>query len=401
MKYLIPSSLLMLMGSLSLSANSQNEIAQMQSQSRQTTNDPCCPAPRPAPCCPAPKPCCPPRMDCCPPRCLQLVGGPKGEILPNAGPCVACGADLFITADFLYWMVREDHLGYVYSTGQQANGSPAKGHVFHPDFKMKPGFKVGIGLNFDHDGWDIFAQYTWIRAHGINGSASPTATTVLFDDFWLAGFGADAITSASATWNLQNFNVIDLELGRNFYVSRYLMLRPHFGLKGTWQKQNFSLNINEINTVTATVGNTFSSHMTQHQKFWGIGIRAGLDTAWHFSRSFSLVGDIAISGLYGRFEDSRFGTSFNNTTGLFVVSPTTLGTINTDNNFHTIKPVIEWMLGLRWEMYTCDNEYHFAFEAGWEEQYWADQNQFFSFRSEGEGGDLNFQGLTVKARFDF
>lgn len=395
MKYLIPSSLLLLMSSLSLHAD-QCEIAQMQSQdNRQMSSDPCCPKP---------KPCCPARLDCCPPRCAQLVGGPRGEILPNAGPCVACGADLFITADFLYWMVREDHLGYVYSTGQQADGAPAKGHVFHPNFKMKPGFKVGLGMNFDHDGWDIFAEYTWIRARNITGSAVPTATTVIFDDFWLAGVGADVITSASVEWDLHSFNVIDLELGRNFYVSRYLMLRPHFGLKGTWQKQNYNVTINETSggVIVPTVpAGLYTSNMSQRQKFWGIGIRAGLDTAWHFSRSFSLVGEVALSGLYGQFEDNRFGTSFNTTTGTFFVSPTTLGTINTDNNFHTIKPVIEWMLGLRWEMYTCDNEYHFAFEAGWEEQYWADQNQFFSFRSEGEGGDLNFQGLTVKVRFDF
>lgn len=405
MKYLIPSSLLMLMSSLSLSANSPCEVAQMQSQDRQMSSDPCCPKPKPAPCCPVPKPCCPPRLDCCPPRCAQLVGGPKGEILPNAGPCVSCGADLYLTADFIYWMVREDHLAYVYSSGQQLTASPAAGHVFQPDFKMKPGFKVGLGMNFDHDGWDIFAQYTWIRAHGINGSASATATTVLFDDFWDAGFGGpDLITSASVSWQLNNFNVIDLELGRNFYVSRYLMLRPHFGLKGTWQKQHYNVTVNE--TITAaqtgvTVADLLTSNMFLTSKFWGIGIRAGLDTAWHFSRSFSLVGEFAISGLYGQFKEHRLSTSFDKTAGVFVASVAGLNPINTNDNFHTIKPVMEWMLGLRWEMYTCDNEYHFAFEAGWEEQYWLGQNQFFSFRNETQGGDLNFQGLTVKARFDF
>lgn len=351
-------------------------------------------------CCPPIKPCCPPRPDCIPPRCAQLVGGPKGEILPNAGPCVACGADIYITADFIYWKVREDHLGYVSSTGNQLVAAPGKGKVAQPDFKMRPGFKVGIGMGYDHDGWDTFLQYTWMRSKNNTGSISSTASTTLLDNLWgitgeiePTGDAVGALTSATVSWELHYFNVLDLELGRNFYVSRYLMLRPHFGFKGTWQKQFLN---SAVNTGTTT---SFTSQMAQKQFYWGFGIRAGLDAAWHFSRSFSLVGDIAVSGLYGQFEIDRTSTTFNNTAGTFVA--TDVNPFALSNNFHTIKPVVEWFIGLRWETYTCDNEYHFALEAGWEEQFWGQQNQFIDSVVEGKNGDLNFQGLTVKARFDF
>lgn len=373
MKFIIPSSILLLLSSLSLCAD---EVSQMQPQG---------PEPR-DPCCPAPLPCCPVRPDCIPPRCAQLVGGPKGEITPNAGPCVACGMDLFLTADFIYWTVREDNLQYASTTGTDA-ASPVKGKVFFPDFKMEPGFKVGAGILFDHDGWDVFAEYTWIRARDIKGHATPSTGTVLMSSLGLSAMSPSIITSASVNWELHYFNVIDLEMGRNFYVSRYLKLRPHFGFKGTWQKQFYNSSLQQ----TAS-GSVFNTTLTEKQFFWGFGIRAGLDAAWHFSRSFSTFGEISVSGLYGQFEDN-FLVLTNNGAGAFITSDA--APINRGSSFHTIKPVIEWMIGLRWEMYTCDKEFHFALEAGWEEQYWLGQNQFT------DSGDLIMQGLTTKFRFDF
>lgn len=386
MKLLIPSSLLLFLGplihkSVEIADNTQPSISQAEN-----------------PCCPQPKPCCPPRQDCIPPRCAQLVGGPRGEITPNAGPCIACGMNLFVTADFLYWSIHEDHLGFVSSDSAIVTATPTHGKIFQPDFKMKPGFKVGLGMGFDHDGWDSFLEYTWIRARNIKGHASPSSTTVLEDTLW--GFSpGGTINSASAEWDLHYFNVLDLELGRNFYVSRYLKIRPYFGFKGTWQKQFYTIDTQETATddtlLPAVVGDSINAHMHQSQFFWGFGIRAGLDTAWHFSKSFSALGQIAFSGLYGQFENSGSFNSFDNTQGIFLINHVLT------NDFHTIKPVLEWFVGLRWETYTCDNEYHFSFEAGWEEQFWGEQNQFLETLVEGKNGDLNFQGLTVKARFDF
>ncbi|HSX04513.1 MAG TPA: Lpg1974 family pore-forming outer membrane protein [Rhabdochlamydiaceae bacterium] len=419
MKYLIPSSLLLLMSSLSLCAD---EVAQTQSQSSSQPSGPYGTRDRDGvrdrdPCCPAPKPCCPPRPDCIPPKCAQIMGGPKGEILPNAGPCIACGADLYFTADFIYWTVREEHLGYALTLGNQTAATasaPAHGKISQLDFKMKPGFKVGVGMLFDHDGWDVFAEYTWIRARNITGSVTNTpGTTYIIDTLLWEVTGAETtvttagvggITSVSGAWQLHYFNVIDLELGRNFYVSRYLMLRPHFGFKGTWQKQFFDVTVNGLaNGTTAgsfTTGNSITSTMKQEQFYWGFGIRAGLDAAFHFSRSFSTFGEIAVAGLYGQFEENRLGREFNNSTGAFIAVPP-FSPVSITDNFHTIKPVMEWQVGLRWEMYTCDWDFHFAFEAAWEEQYWLGQNQFINYLTETRGGDLSFQGLTLKFRFDF
>ncbi|MCI0381676.1 MAG: Lpg1974 family pore-forming outer membrane protein [Chlamydiae bacterium] len=340
---------------------------------------------------------CPPPKPECPSRCAQLdiTRGPRREITPNAGPCVNNGVDLYVTADFIYWTAREDNLGYVVSTGQVNNGASsatARGGVHHPDWKFRPGFKVALGMNFEHDGWDSKIEYTWNRWRRISDSTTPSGTKLLLDTLIAVNddpFSISPVTRASARWRF-NLNVLDWELGRNYYISRYLMLRPHFGFKGTWGRQRFNTTFNGLTGADAHVKTS-----RWRMPYWGIGIRAGLDTAWHFTKSFSLFGEIAFTGLWEQFKPRRHDVDQNIVTGLFT------SLFNVDYEFHTIKPIIEWIIGLRWETWFSDDNYHFGIEAGWEEQWWGGQNQFFRLTTESDWGDLVMQGLTVKVRFDF
>lgn len=122
-------------------------------------------------------------------KCAQLWPscGPEGVITPNAGPCVINGADLFITAEFLYWTIRQDHLAFAFSTPEIIDPlviPEGKGSVFHPDWEFNPGFKVGLGILFDHDGWDLYANYTWIRSKNIRKNTSIKSGFVLRDFTW-------------------------------------------------------------------------------------------------------------------------------------------------------------------------------------------------------------------------
>jgi len=90
---------------------------------------------------------------------------PQREISVEAQPWVKnCIAEPYLVADFIYWKVRQDGLDYVLE-GVGAVGNPvtSKGKVFEPDFKGEPGFRIGLGLNLAHDGWDLLLNYTWIH----------------------------------------------------------------------------------------------------------------------------------------------------------------------------------------------------------------------------------------------
>jgi hypothetical protein len=182
--------------------------------------------------------------------------GTYREITPNAGPRVTAGADVFLTANFIWWKVVQEGTSYAIS-GVNLGAAPAsdpyiavsKGKKKSIGEDWAPGFKVGIGLNLNHDGWDLYAQYTWLHAKKHSSSLSlkaPAGTEAIngilpldrlpelaVEGGGIIGYGNRAFAkSASASW-AHHLNVIDLELGRNFYLSQYLTMRPYIGFKGT------------------------------------------------------------------------------------------------------------------------------------------------------------------------
>ncbi|NGX26521.1 MAG: hypothetical protein K940chlam6_00445 [Chlamydiae bacterium] len=336
--------------------------------------------------------CCPPADPCA--KCAQIwpTRGPDWIITPAAGPCVSRGWDAYITAEFIYWTSRLDNLGFaIFEPVQNGTTVTGRGNILHPDWKFEPGFKVGVGLLFDHDAWDLYVNYTWLSVHDtkekIAVSDSQTQRIRPIGDSASFANLTQPILFASGRWEL-DFNVLDAELGRNFFISRYLKLRPHFGLKGTWQDQDY-LVIGQDEELISKDQN--STH------YWGVGIRAGLDTAWHFNQCFSLIGEVAITALWEKFETERKSGAAPLEVG--VSEPITV--LYVENDIHTLKPVLEFLLGLRYETWYCCDRYHFGIDGGWELQWWSGQNQFFNQIVESKCGDLNLNGFTLKFRLDF
>ncbi len=270
---------------------------------------------------------------------------------------------------------------------------------------MASGFKVGLGTNFCHDGWDVYAEYTWFNSTSNSKTPSdfstaipvPNGTLELTDGCWNVNLGGglsglNAFSGANAKWRLK-MNVVDLELGRNFYVSPRLMLRPFYGLKGAWNKQNMNVSFTGIDLkIGIPVVNTMHNQI----KNWGIGPRAGMDGSWHLSRCFSIVGDVALTALWEHFKMQRF--DFQESSGAITDS-----LVDFKGSEYSMEPVIEWMLGLKWETGLSCDSYHLAITAAWEEQMWFEQNDFLRVpgTSTANGDNLSVQGLTVDVRFDF
>lgn len=331
--------------------------------------------------------CCPELIEDC---CECDVCPPTDEITPKAGPCVKCGYGIYLTADFTYWTAREDNLEF-------ATVFP-NGKIYAVDSNWNPGFKVGLGYDLCFDGWDVYAEYTWYNSTVSKKFSLSDPSQEIIDIYWRIASIANAFSTpgafASENWHL-GFNVVDLKLARNFYISRRIMCKPYLGLKGTWQTQKLKVIFEGLNVSGGSVEAT--STMFNRMKNWGIGILAGLETAWHVSREVSLIGNVAFTGLWEQFKlhrtDHVFVPSIGTNEDFFRLSET----------FHVVKPVVEWMLGARWEDWFFCDEYHLALEAGWEMQIWFAQNKFLRLFGTGisNNGDLTLQGLTLKARFDF
>ena len=323
---------------------------------------------------------------------------PTGQITPPAGPRIdtvprtVAGAALVLTADFIYWQMQEENLviGEPHDNSFSGNTQITTIKTGTLDFKYTPGFKVGAGVIFDHDNWDLFANYTWLKQNHAHGSISGT----VIKDLRVLGThqpgqsGPPGFLNEHAKWTCY-FNNIDLGLGRQFFISKDLILRPHFGLKGSWINQRFSTLI--IHNYTD--GSLLNQHTCDHQDFWGIGLRAGLNTAWHFTRNWSIYGDIAASELASNFKSRSKSVSITteqsiNNTDIYLST----------HSFYTITPVLEVALGVRYEMLFSQDRYQFFVQAGWEQQVWWDQNQLIVST---ENGKLTLQGLDVKLGFAF
>ncbi|MCB1066610.1 MAG: hypothetical protein KDK56_00355 [Simkania sp.] len=327
-------------------------------------------------------------------------GGHYDPITPNAGPKVYDGMDMFITLDFIFWTARLDSLSY----SQTGIGSltelenPSKGNVNSVDWTWDPGFKVGYGWTFCHGGWDLFLQYTWFYTNVGDARHSHH----LKPAFKIVPPSGQEINMerAHAHWDL-HYQVGDLELGRNYYINRFLKLRPFVGVKGTWQKQDYNVFFEAIPFQLNQNITIFNYKMRQDHMLWGLGMRTGLNTSWQFISWFSLYGDIALTGLWTHYNLDRKDTFSEviDIRGIDVGLDRT--SANLQDTLHCVKPVLEFAIGLRIETYFNCNRLHARLQAGWEAQIWPSQTIYINVLDQSNRYDLSLQGLTVKFRLDF
>lgn len=326
-------------------------------------------------------------------------------ITPNAGPVVSGGCDLFLSADFIYWYSTITSKSVV---GEINTRTPDEGTSGSERFKtpnsMDPGFKVAAGLDLKYDGWDTLAEYTWLHAKDAKyGTGNLTTNYIYAYNSRMNSFHNVEHEAVKTDWSM-HFNVIDWALGRNFFVSPKLALRPHFGLKGSWQTHRYHYHfegtdyLDENDTVVTQVGN---ASVRNKVSYWGIGIRAGLDTSWMFSRNWSLFGNLAMSPMWNTFKSKLNVTEtdvVDDRSGEFDLSGTLFEHATMKEIQHLLGMVFEFQLGIRWDYYFSDSDYRVRLQAAWEEQVW---DNFDHFITHSFYHPLTLQGLTVKFRFDF
>ncbi len=361
--------------------------------------------PKPVECKPKPKPCEP---------CIRKGVAPI--VLTSSRPCDDIG--LYIFADALYWHADVTNAEWAFVNNAAGVTAPVSGKNEELAFKWNWGFRVGLGYEFDHDQWDTDIYYTWLRSSA-SGDTSFTvpvggaASSLNTDSTMVPG----TVASGTAT-NKLNFNVLDWELGRSFYISNSISLRPHVGVKGAWIK------LSESESFTARAGSPIATYNSSDRtKSWAVGPSAGVNSNWYFGCAntmgpkgevrdrpmFSIFGDVSGALMYGHNKISH------SETGATAAAVATGGFNVSGLNRTLMVPVLTGVMGLAWDIcFDCD-KMHLGIRAGYELQYWFRQNHrlsnFNTTGSAGEAvsaprytrttGDLALQGLTIDVRFDF
>jgi hypothetical protein len=323
--------------------------------------------------------------------------------LARSCKCALGGALEF---DFLYW--RADNAGFTYAYDQKDPNyveGPALnniGSVMRLDPKWDPGFRVGAGWNTDFDRWDVFADWTWFRDKSHESDTRDditTATSVMgYIPIFPLETNNDTYKSVSATWHLWH-NAVDLELGRAYYLTKSLSLRPHWGARGASINQKFKTSF----TMPLDAGSYSQYDFHGKNNFWGIGPRVGIHAKWHINdSSWSVLGKASGSLILGPTK-----TKYRVDT-LAVGATTFVTERDIRDHFSQLVPNLQLFLGFDWGSCLNNEQYWLGINAGWEANiYW---NQFnlptaiwsIAAPLPGIGNQaVTMEGLTVNVHLDF
>jgi len=342
-----------------------------------------------------------------------------------------------LSLDVLYWQTKMAGSTYCAINDGLAN-QPINFTLRprEPNFQWAWGFKLGAGYNFEHDKWDTKLQYTFFRNHAKDYVNPLSLPSVIISPIIEAGA---PLTYVSATAfeeknvivsyadqtraSLKNrYDNLYLDLGRDFFVSKYLSLRPSFGAEAAWftftsnvkfsggtpvslpvaqEANNASIDLSQFQiedisgnipfTETRTLDGVGDCNLQTNfkEKFVGIGPRAGLDTRWHLGEGFSIYGDVNAALLYGYFKNAlsqTYGDQPANEARAYY-------------NFHRLVPTAKFEMGLVYDKYIMCETQHVSMALGYENQYYWDV--FYSDVFMGLPAGMGMYGVNLKFQWDF
>jgi hypothetical protein len=324
-------------------------------------------------------------------------------------------------ADFLYWQAQEDNLDY--AALEHVSGTSIKQKVEDLDQHWKPGFRLGTGYHFGfHDQWDLTAYWTYFRGTASDSSSFPGTTNVnttgngFLIPTWGAGILGSTLSKASAHWSV-NLNLLDLELGRNFFASKAIAIRPYIGIRGASIDQDYTANYTAVFTLEDINGDDFDvskpTRMRAHNDYIGMGPRLGADFIWHIGRHWGLLAKFSGSLLFGHFDvDQNFyGFSIDNTNDPFILNA---AKFKWDDDFNRVRANLEESLGVQCEW--LFRKWNFTVAVLYEFAQWFEQNQLrrtslietpnpdqfpIQVVESRESSDLGLSGVTLHLRFGF
>lgn len=277
--------------------------------------------------------------------------------------------DLFV--DGLYWQGSED-IDWAFNSNLSATQQSIAYQTI--SFSANPGVRIGVGYQGD---WDSQFYYTYFYSK---------STAAITGNLTSAFMGGKLISASNNNFFYQtgqvsfsiNYNILDWDFSKKFYVSPALTLRPIMGIRGGWIYQSVNTYFQGIISIAEYVNNDFK----------GIGPKAGIESIWQ----------VYNQNLYKLSIFSTFTTSY--LWGTWNINDVTTDTINTrfytnvgGRNFGAF--TVQGILGLNLDYKCC------SIKLGYEINDWFNQYQVIDDATGAHNNDLILQGLTLKFAYTF
>ena len=343
---------------------------------------------------------------------VKNVTGTTGAQFAS-GQMKVAGKGWFFEGQALLWHAKAAGTDWVLVLDQGI--FPQQGYMKNLDFGWDWGFRFIVGKCFSHDNWDTQLNYT--RFH-TNGSSkidldfqTPQGTG------GTTGAGPSGRSDGSYQYKL-SYDSIDLDLGKSFFVSCKLNLRPHAGIKTMWMNQKGNLRsenfIDALDTFLPVAGEV-NTRVIDQSKFWGIGPKAGVAMDWFFTKNIKLN-----TALDGSLQWSYFQVTQEEdiTVAPQGATPTVTET-RLKGNMHRFVPTLRMLIGLAYGCYVNKDKNHIEVGIDYENNYFWRANQQLNQEDttpanltfsntqpvrllfDRVSDDVGYQGVTFRARFDF
>ena len=334
--------------------------------------------------------------------------------------------DVFVSASFIYWQAKEKGL----DLGITDNWCDycETGRVINMNFDFKPGFKVGVGMHSDYDDWHLYLEYTRLhltdhKSYRLKNDCCecepcedecppcneiiPAWTTNRNDNLYYQ--------QAKGKWTM-NLDILDLELGRAYWVGTQLTFAPFVGLRGGWldqrMKAKYCGTVYDPQTELCTDDCT-SYKSSNKSDSWFIGPRVGIDTNWLLGEGFRFFGNTAFSLIYQEFKTKvrEYSIEDGGCADPCIcdcVCPCPCedcGYINTKDKTGYITPNAEIAIGFGYGTQLDCYKWYFDLTVGYEFHVFWNQNMMRNIWDKSyhpiqdtDAGDLFLQGLTITAK---
>lgn len=354
-----------------------------------------------------------------------------------------CDWGVSLDLEFLYWYARETDLSYAMTFTSKERSSTNETTVFAPSrykdlgTKWDPGFRAGLGWNSACDGWDLSATYTWFHNRKTSSTSVPEFLVVpevgeqgILNPWINQSFhqrnsqnqqvsnqNIQLFSKVAAKWRLQ-LNIIDLELGRKYWLSECFNLRPYAGVRGAWWKTRFRTTSTKETDPTRSQSFTYDFKFVDRftNRVWGVGILGGLQPAWYFSCCFAIYGNIDVALLWGDIEGKK-RERYTQPEARGVVDGSIDYSNRSNRKFSQMTPALDAGIGFRWEEIWCCDRFRTALDLGWEHHVYFDVNHRMKsvdtyvsgtapvntgFRSYfSQSGNLGLGGFVMRFKWDF
>ncbi len=339
-----------------------------------------------------------------------------------------CNGDVTFFVAGIYWNAHQDGMEYAIKNAvtvplinptldniEELNQLIEAVYIA-PHSNWSFGYKLGLGYNTPCDGWDLGIY--WTRFHTFSFSNVEAGEGHSLITLWSAFSPTQGSVlyarDIDSLWKVR-LNLVDFELGREYWTSRELSLRPFIGFRYALIEQDLDLEHH---------GGSWSPRMTPDQfpfnnevnldnDYKGGGLRSGIETTWHIQCGWAFYGNVAASIIYGYFNVTQAEENE------LAISPHTRTEIlKTKEHYRASRAILDFMLSVEWSTILLDCGYAITARLGWEHHLFFHQNQLWRVNRQndmaivlpnntGENvfdqtrGTLDTQGWTFSIKLEF